>query len=45
VGGLQQIVTAIGEGSVAAMSAFEDISHPYWKEVSASINRGDGDRS
>ena len=31
-GGLQQIVTAIGEGSVAAMSAFEDISHPYWKE-------------
>jgi thioredoxin reductase (NADPH) len=29
-GGLQQIVTAIGEGSVAAMSAFEDISHPYW---------------
>jgi thioredoxin reductase (NADPH) len=32
VGGLQQIVTAIGEGSVAAMSAFEDISHPAWKE-------------
>lgn len=32
VGGLQQIVTAIGEGSVAAMSAFEDISHPYWKK-------------
>ncbi|EGB14763.1 FAD-dependent pyridine nucleotide-disulfide oxidoreductase [Pseudodesulfovibrio mercurii] len=31
-GGLQQIVTAIGEGSVAAMSAFEDISHPYWKK-------------
>jgi len=31
-GGLQQIVTAIGEGSIAAMSAFEDISHPYWKE-------------
>ncbi|MCJ2164811.1 MULTISPECIES: FAD-dependent oxidoreductase [unclassified Pseudodesulfovibrio] len=30
-GGLQQIVTAIGEGSIAAMSAFEDISHPYWK--------------
>jgi thioredoxin reductase (NADPH) len=32
VGGLQQIVTAIGEGSVAAMSAFEDTSHPYWKK-------------
>jgi len=31
VGGLQQIVTAIGEGSVAAMSAFEDISHPHWE--------------
>jgi len=31
-GGLQQIVTAIGEGSIAAMSAFEDISQPYWKE-------------
>ncbi len=31
-GGVQQIVTAIGEGSVAAMSAFEDLSHPYWKE-------------
>lgn len=32
VGGLQQIVTAIGEGSVAAMSAFEDLSSPYWKK-------------
>ncbi|WP_319472165.1 FAD-dependent oxidoreductase [uncultured Pseudodesulfovibrio sp.] len=31
-GGLQQIVTAIGEGSIAAMSAFEDISNPYWKD-------------
>lgn len=31
VGGVQQIVTAIGEGSVAAMSAFEDMSHPYWR--------------
>ncbi|MGE4291492.1 MAG: FAD-dependent oxidoreductase [Desulfovibrio sp.] len=31
-GGVQQIVTAIGEGSVAAITAFEDISHPYWKE-------------
>ncbi|MBI9081450.1 MAG: FAD-dependent oxidoreductase [Pseudodesulfovibrio sp.] len=32
IGGLQQIVTAIGEGSIAAMSAFEDISNPYWKK-------------
>jgi thioredoxin reductase (NADPH) len=31
-GGVQQIVTAIGEGSVAAITAFEDISHPYWIE-------------
>lgn len=31
-GGVQQIVTAIGEGSVAALTAFEDISHPYWKK-------------
>ncbi|WP_243543982.1 FAD-dependent oxidoreductase [Pseudodesulfovibrio tunisiensis] len=31
-GGVQQIVTAIGEGSVAAMSAFEDISSPYWRK-------------
>ncbi|WP_147820244.1 FAD-dependent oxidoreductase [Salidesulfovibrio onnuriiensis] len=31
-GGVQQIVTAIGEGSVAAMSAFEDLSDPYWKK-------------
>ncbi|AGW12853.1 FAD-dependent oxidoreductase [Megalodesulfovibrio gigas] len=29
-GGVQQIVTAIGEGSVAALSAFEDLAHPYW---------------
>lgn len=31
-GGVQQIATAIGEGSVAAITAFEDISHPYWIE-------------
>ncbi|WP_054648631.1 FAD-dependent oxidoreductase [Salidesulfovibrio brasiliensis] len=31
-GGLQQIVTAIAEGSIAAMSAFEDMSSPYWKQ-------------
>ena len=30
-GGVQQIVTAVGEGSTAALSVFEDISHPYWK--------------
>jgi thioredoxin reductase (NADPH) len=31
-GGLKQIVTAVGQGAVAAMTIFEDISHPYWKE-------------
>ncbi len=31
-GGLKQIATAIGQGAVAAMAIFEDISHPYWKE-------------
>jgi thioredoxin reductase (NADPH) len=32
-GGVQQIVTAIGEGSTAALSVFEDISNPYWKKA------------
>lgn len=31
-GGFKQIVTAVGQGAVAAMSIFEDISHPYWTE-------------
>lgn len=29
-GGVMQIVTAIGEGSTAALSAFEDLANPYW---------------
>lgn len=29
-GGLQQIIVAGGEGAVAAMTAHEDITHPYW---------------
>lgn len=29
-GGLQQIVVAGGEGAIAAMTAFKDLSHPYW---------------
>lgn len=32
-GGVQQIVTAIGEGSVAAITAFEDITHPNWENT------------
>jgi len=31
-GGIKQIVTAVGQGSVAAITAFEDLSNPYWKE-------------
>lgn len=29
-GGVRQIVTAVSDGAVAAMSAFEDLQHPYW---------------
>ncbi|SHJ54762.1 FAD-dependent oxidoreductase [Halodesulfovibrio aestuarii] len=29
-GGIRQIVTAVSDGAVAAMSAFEDLQHPYW---------------
>jgi thioredoxin reductase (NADPH) len=31
-GGFKQIVTAVGQASVAATSIFEDISNPYWKQ-------------
>ncbi|MEW5936820.1 MAG: FAD-dependent oxidoreductase [Candidatus Thermoplasmatota archaeon] len=30
-GGVRQIVTAVGTGATAAISAFEDLSSPYWK--------------
>ncbi|MFN3479193.1 MAG: thioredoxin-disulfide reductase [Thermodesulfovibrionales bacterium] len=30
-GGVKQIVVAVGQGSVAALTAFEDIANPYWK--------------
>jgi len=30
-GGVKQIVVAVGQGSVAALIAFEDLSSPYWK--------------
>lgn len=29
-GGYKQIVTAVGAGAGAAMTIFEDLSHPYW---------------
>ena len=31
-GGVRQIVTAVSEGAVAALSAFEDLQTPYWKK-------------
>ncbi len=31
-GGVRQIVTAVGDGSTAALSAFEDMANPYWKK-------------
>ncbi|HED00687.1 MAG TPA: thioredoxin-disulfide reductase [Proteobacteria bacterium] len=34
-GGVKQIVTAVGQGAVAAMAAFEDLANPYWKEKGA----------
>lgn len=31
-GGVKQIVVAVSQGSIAALTAFEDISNPYWKK-------------
>jgi len=31
-GGLQQIVVGCGEGAVAATTAYEEITNPYWKK-------------
>lgn len=31
-GGVKQIAVATGQGSVAAISAFEDLANPYWKK-------------
>ncbi len=32
IGGVRQIVTAVGGGATAAVSLFEDISNPYWRK-------------
>lgn len=32
-GGVKQIVVAVGQGSIASISAFEDLSNPYWKKT------------
>jgi thioredoxin reductase (NADPH) len=37
-GGIKQIVTAVSQGAVAAMTIFEDIAHPYWKETPKSAD-------
>lgn len=34
-GGFKQIVTAMGQGTEAALSVFEDLMHPYWTEEAA----------
>ncbi|MCE5334416.1 MAG: FAD-dependent oxidoreductase [Desulfobacteraceae bacterium] len=31
-GGFKQIVTAMGQGTEAALSVFEDLVHPYWQD-------------
>ncbi len=31
-GGIKQIATAVGQGAIAAITAFEDLSTPYWKK-------------
>lgn len=30
-GSIKQIVTAVSQGAIAALTAFEDIANPYWK--------------
>lgn len=34
-GGVKQIVVAVGQGSVAALTAFEDLTSPYWTKAKA----------
>lgn len=31
-GGIKQIATAVGQGAIAAITVFEDLSNPYWKK-------------
>ncbi len=35
-GGVKQIAVAVGQGSVAALAAFEDLTSPYWKKEKAA---------
>jgi len=38
-GGFKQIVTAAGQGSEAALSIFEDLVTPYWKQETLTASR------
>ena len=37
IGGVKQIVTAAAEGAIAALSAYEDLTNPYWKNDEKSV--------
>jgi len=41
-GGYNQIVIASGQGSGAALTIFEDLIHPYWKETSKGKSAAEG---
>lgn len=37
IGGVKQIITAAAEGATAALSAYEDLTNPYWKKEEKSV--------
>lgn len=39
-GGYKQIITAMGQGAEAAISVFEDLMHPYWKDETSRQTSG-----
>ena len=38
-GEVKQIAVAVGQGSIAAISAFEDLSNPYWQKGSQTPSK------
>lgn len=38
-GGFKQIVTAMGQGTEAALSVYEDLMQPYWQEETGEMGR------
>jgi thioredoxin reductase (NADPH) len=40
VGGFKQIVTAAGQGAGAAMTIFEDLMNPFWKQNRKTTRKG-----